>query len=392
MNNRYVLSDLVDALVKAGHKRRDAEEFARVFFAQIEEQVFRGDTVKVKGLGLFRLILSGARESVNVNTGERIKIDEHYKLQFLPEAGLKELVNGPYAHLDPIPLDDETAAALAAKTDTVADEPVDDAQPEASSAAAAKPAKAAAAEKKEPVFEVEESQPQDNKKSDKKGTTIAWIIFVLLALALIVYALCSTVFNGDNQGARRARPVVRNEVVTEVPAATTVEQTEAAQPAEQTPAATAAKPAEKAAAAQTAEKTPAAKTAEKAPVAKTAEKAPAAKSAEKAPAAQPAQKEAEKTVASAVDASSWEVQQEITLGQNERLTLVAQKYYGDKVYWVYLYQANRDRIPNPNKIKAGTKIRIPMAPASVVNPKDPASLQKAAALEEAYIKQFASKK
>ena len=378
MNNRYVLSDLVDALVKAGHKRRDAEEFARVFFAQIEEQVFRGDTVKVKGLGLFRLILSGARESVNVNTGERIKIDEHYKLQFLPEAGLKELVNGPYAHLDPIPLDDETAAALAAKTDTVADEPVDDAQPEASSAAAAKPAKAVAAEKKEPVFEVEESQPQDNKKSDKKGTTIAWIIFVLLALALIVYALCSTVFNGDNQGARRARPVVRNEVVTEVPAATTVEQTEAAQPAEQTPAATAAKPAEKAAAAQTAEKTPAAKT---------AEKAPAAKSAEKAAAAQPAQKEAEKTVASAVDASSWEVQQEITLGQNERLTLVAQKYYG-----VYLYQANRDRIPNPNKIKAGTKIRIPKAPASVVNPKDPASLQKAAALEEAYIKQFASKK
>lgn len=374
MNNRYVLSDLVDALVKAGHKRRDAEEFARVFFAQIEEQVFRGDTVKVKGLGLFRLILSGARESVNVNTGERIKIDEHYKLQFLPEAGLKELVNGPYAHLDPIPLDDETAVALAAKTDTVADEPVDDAQPEASSAAAAKPAKAAAAEKKEPVFEVEESQPQDNKKSDKKGTTIAWIIFVLLALALIVYALCSTVFNGDNQGARRARPVVRNEVVTEVPAATTVEQTEAAQPAEQTPAATAAKPAEKAAAAQTAEKTPAAKT------------------AEKAPAAQSAQKEAEKTVASAVDASSWEMQQEITLGQNERLTLVAQKYYGDKVYWVYLYQANRDRIPNPNKIKAGTKIRIPKAPASVVNPKDPASLQKAAALEEAYIKQFASKK
>lgn len=354
MNNRYVLSDLVDALVKAGHKRRDAEEFARVFFAQIEEQVFRGDTVKVKGLGLFRLILSGARESVNVNTGERIKIDEHYKLQFLPEAGLKEMVNAPYAHLDPIPLDDETAAALAAKTDAVSDEPADDAKPEI------------APVKEAPVFEVEESQPRENQKSDKKGTTIAWIIFVLLALALIVYALCSTVFSGDNQNARRGRPVVRNEVVTEVPAAPAAEQ-----------------------AAQTAEQVPAAQPAgNQATVAGKAGEVAGQKNSQTAQAAQPV---AEKSAA-AVDASKWEVQREITLGQGERLTLVAQKYYGDKVYWVYLYQANRDRIPNPNKITAGTKIRIPVAPASVVNPKDPASLQKAAALEEAYRKQFATKK
>ncbi|MBP5171147.1 MAG: HU family DNA-binding protein [Bacteroidales bacterium] len=359
MNNRYVLSDLVDALVKAGHKRRDAEEFARVFFAQIEEQVFRGDTVKIKGLGLFRLILSGARESVNVNTGERIKIDEHYKLQFLPEAGLKEMVNVPYAHLDPIPLDDETAAALAAKTDAVSDEPAGDTKPEVA------PAKEA------PVFEVEESQPSENQKSDKKGTTIAWIIFVLLALALIVYALCSTVFSGDNRNARRTRPVVRNEVVTEVPAAPAAEQAEAVQTAEQAPAA------------QLAEKPQAAD--KQAPAAAKPSEAAAPKTA------QTAQQVADKAAA-AVDASKWEVQREITLGQGERLTLVAQQYYGDKVYWVYLYQANRDRIPNPNKITAGTKIRIPKAPASVVNPKDPASLQKAAALEEAYRKQFASKK
>ena len=42
-----------------------------------------------------------------------------------------------------------------------------------------------------------------------------------------------------------------------------------------------------------------------------------------------------------------------------RLTWMAKRYYGDKKYWPYLYDANRDVIVNPSRIKVGTPIRVP---------------------------------
>ena len=42
-----------------------------------------------------------------------------------------------------------------------------------------------------------------------------------------------------------------------------------------------------------------------------------------------------------------------------RLTWMSKRFYGDKRYWPYLYDANRDRIVNPSKIEVGTPIRVP---------------------------------
>ncbi len=42
-----------------------------------------------------------------------------------------------------------------------------------------------------------------------------------------------------------------------------------------------------------------------------------------------------------------------------RLALMAKRYYGSKIYWPYLYDANKDHLSNPNDIKQGTPIRIP---------------------------------
>jgi hypothetical protein len=38
---------------------------------------------------------------------------------------------------------------------------------------------------------------------------------------------------------------------------------------------------------------------------------------------------------------------------------MAKRFYGAKVYWPYLYDANRDVITNPNKIDTGTPLRVP---------------------------------
>ena len=45
--------------------------------------------------------------------------------------------------------------------------------------------------------------------------------------------------------------------------------------------------------------------------------------------------------------------------EGSRLTWMSKRYYGRKVYWPYLYDANRDHIVNPNDIEVGTPIRVP---------------------------------
>ena len=45
--------------------------------------------------------------------------------------------------------------------------------------------------------------------------------------------------------------------------------------------------------------------------------------------------------------------------EGSRLAWIAKKYYGSKIYWPYLYDANKDHLANPNVIVVGTPIRVP---------------------------------
>ena len=47
-----------------------------------------------------------------------------------------------------------------------------------------------------------------------------------------------------------------------------------------------------------------------------------------------------------------------------RLTWMSKRYYGEKKYWVYIYDANRDHIKNPSQIQVGTPIRVPKLTAA----------------------------
>ncbi|KAA6305047.1 hypothetical protein EZS27_043302, partial [termite gut metagenome] len=61
--------------------------------------------VKLKGFGTFKLINVDARESINVNTGERFTIQEHNKIGFIPETELRNLLNEPLSHLETVVLE-----------------------------------------------------------------------------------------------------------------------------------------------------------------------------------------------------------------------------------------------------------------------------------------------
>ncbi|MBR2359470.1 MAG: HU family DNA-binding protein [Bacteroidaceae bacterium] len=72
------------------------------FFMQIMKGLEEERYVKVKGLGVFKLIDVESRRSVDVNTKEYIEIPEHRKITFTPESALKELINKPFAHFETI--------------------------------------------------------------------------------------------------------------------------------------------------------------------------------------------------------------------------------------------------------------------------------------------------
>lgn len=107
MNEKITLQDLINLFSeKQGISKKDAELFVRSLFDLIEEALAAEKYVKVKGLGTFKLTEVDSRESVNVNTGERIEIQGHTKVSFTPDTTMKDLINKPFAHFETVVLND----------------------------------------------------------------------------------------------------------------------------------------------------------------------------------------------------------------------------------------------------------------------------------------------
>lgn len=87
--------------------RKEAENFVALMFNVIIDGLRDEKQVKVKGLGTFKVTSVSARESVDVNTGERIVIEGRDKLSFTPETALKERVNAPFAQFETVVVDDD---------------------------------------------------------------------------------------------------------------------------------------------------------------------------------------------------------------------------------------------------------------------------------------------
>lgn len=104
---KVFMAELADMLAqKVGISKREAQQFLTDFVETIQDGVNNDKLVKIKGLGTFKVIDVDARESVNVNTGERVTIDSHQKLTFTPDAAMKELVNKPFSQFETVVLND----------------------------------------------------------------------------------------------------------------------------------------------------------------------------------------------------------------------------------------------------------------------------------------------
>ena len=107
MNEKITLQDIVNLFSqKQGIGKKEADLIVRTMFDLIEEALKTENYVKIKGFGTFKLTEVDARESVNVNTGERFEIQGHSKISFTPDTTMKDLINKPFAHFETVILND----------------------------------------------------------------------------------------------------------------------------------------------------------------------------------------------------------------------------------------------------------------------------------------------
>lgn len=215
-----------------GLTKQEAQRFITQMVEVVREGVKRDKQVKIKGLGTFKVIEVEARESVNVNTGERVTIDSHSKLTFTPDAALKELVNKPFSQFETVVLNEgvtfddmvsnteeppvveevpvvqetpvvkETLFAEETSTEEAPEEEVDSAVEEAPVAEEAPVVEETSEEEDTPAVEEENTDAEEDDEdedTEEKSSWRKWLLWV--PIIILGGALCFGIgyYFGHNQ-------------------------------------------------------------------------------------------------------------------------------------------------------------------------------------------------
>ena len=341
MADKLSWSELRRALAqRANISEKDANTFLTAFNAQLLEALKTEKQVKINGLGTFKLQAVAPRKSVDVTTGNEITIEGYNKVSFVPEAGVKELVEKVEAGeaveaLDPI-------QKLGAQADEIVDilgdlgelpkeekaeEPVEEAAPvEEPKAEEPVIAEVPAEEPKEEEPVVEEPVAEEQKEeeeplivSEKPAKKKNYFLRALLISFIILLILCVVGYFFLRKQVCEWFDILKEKV----------EKIElfnkCSAPSEEVEAAAA----------------------EDELVLEVPEEA----------AEQVTESEAPKAEVQKAKYEELLLTEEITEGS--RLAWISRKYYGHPDYWPYLYDANRDRIDDPSNVPVGTQIRVP---------------------------------
>lgn len=355
---------------RAGVSEKVADDFLSALTGSIQEGLQKDGSVTISGLGTFKLQDVPARESVNVATGERFTIAGYKKIVFGTDA--RRSGKTSEEPIDPIRKLGEQAEEIkdilnelgAMPTDMPATEhveiPIEPViEPVVPIAEQAKPAAAPTEATEKP----EEAPTEPTKKKKKPSKPFnAWLtglitIGVFAMLLIIAYFVLRHQIVSWADG---MRTTIEQRVNTD-PAAPAAQpsETEAAAPEATTPSESSA-PVE----------TPANAT--------STETAAQAAPAEAKPAAPDYFEDSQRTFTN--------FQPVETVGQDSRLAWIAKKRYGDKAYWVFIYEANRDKLSAPDRVMPGMQLRIPELPAELRNANDPKTQALLKRLSNKYLK------
>lgn len=438
MNNRLTIQDLAGLLADhTGKDKNVTERFLREFIAIVSEGVFADKIVKIKGLGTFKIIAVEKRESIHVNTGERFLIPAHYKFSFLPDKELKELVNKPFSFFETTEIgEDVDFSDMDVSEDTeekeTEDESVEEVMPEEQLLSPPVTESSEETEEELPVVEeetivedetileeeaitepIEETIPEN--KEEAADSTVAAAEDALIAEEPVVEesAMEEPIVQESTIEEILEDAAVKEEIAPEeVIPETTVSEETAVQPEE--PASSKKiilnsrtliisaivlllvginiglylnreffKKEEVELPVAEDENIAVATPSDSLNLAKqavendkdTIQKHSAADTV--APASGiPAEEEK-----APVETSAKKEIGLVKIASGDRLTLISLKYYGHKIFWVYLYEYNKDAIKDPNNVPIGTVIRVPAPELYGINAQSRSSIEKAAALQ-----------
>ncbi|MDR0540953.1 MAG: HU family DNA-binding protein [Dysgonamonadaceae bacterium] len=355
MNEKINLQDLSALLAeKSSINQKEAESFLREFIETVQEALLSEESVRIKNLGTFKRLTVSDRESVDVTTGNRMLIPAHYKINFTPDNGLANAVNEPFAFFDTIELDDTAEPSDTEKIEKLPS-PEENRKDEKRQIKIEEP----------PVFKKNESdsgRPKEEHSSAKhrrrrrsrqrrkKRLLISSIYLLIIAtlagflgyLYIIERADASADFaltNGTLTTNMMFDVAAQDSIVTDsitVNDSITVSNMEIKDTVTKTPPAI---------------------------IEQKTTDSPAVK---------------KDTGQKPVSAKKY------TLRRGDRLITIALNEYGNKVFWVYLYEENKSIIQNPNNVPEGSVISIPPASKYGINKDDPASVRKASALLRQY--------
>ena len=426
-------------LRKAIAKQTQTEEaqvgaFLNQLIATIKEGLQKDKIVRISGLGTFKLQWVEPRKSVNISTGEPIVIEGYQKLSFTPEQNVKERINEPYADLEPVILDDngnviegqmpksdpmqkfdeqalEIKDLLAdlgadltneepAETETNVEEPIVEI-PDAESKEEPIAEVSDAESKEEPIAEVSDAESKEepkvevpiveepiveepivekietpvdtpkvsevnretkDKEEKKEKPFRGWLVACITVLSLIILLFICGLFLQNkieewadmlNGQMNAEQAMVDNE----------------ATPQDEALSATAN-------AAVFADESSDS-------VANTADEAVGngdSSALAETPKALPQ-----------TDFYKERIYTEFigfeTVREGSRLTWIAKKFYDNKELWVFIYEANKDKIKNPSTVTVGTQLKIPALPDELFDPNNMKAQHLIKKLQEQYLNQ-----
>lgn len=454
MDEKLSIYDIAEILTaKTGREKADIETFIETLIAVINDVITHNGVVRIKGIGSFKVIPVKERESVHVNTGERIVIPAHHKLSFLPDKILKEKINRPFAFFEAIEANEtensETASSGLSNDDEedendepiTAEEPVQKPVREVTKATediAPKPeenpaplsvlpsedetkeeqktmnkeideesdrewseeraigshrASAANREtlqkstiipikqeimsennerKEQHVNETPKSHPVAKPvvKKKKKETSNTSLYVILALLLLLLGGGIFYYFYYDRLSYEEFNSTTQHTQTTDdsflLPGdSAAVQESEKSENVD-TSGVTASGTNESTATS---------------PVASTSSTRKEQTASTASTSSKKTTPQQTKPATDTSTSSDHNVMARVKVASGERLTLLAQKYYGNKVFWVYIYDFNKAKIPDPDRVPAGMEILIPAKEVYAINAQSSASIAQAKELQ-----------